>query len=176
MIPDSGIMVWLVRSLTVDKWLVSNEYLRKIPTCTWMLLELVHSIVKKKHHNLTGLITLMTCYWHMCYRIIIASKQTGGIKTKKVYRLPCLGLPIFFSIPPQLGAFSQANKLLDKCGQLLNRTFFVKKVFSSVYEIKSIYFQSNKVYRWLCCGIVVGFFSWVSNVVVMKKKVKKWKW
>ena len=95
----------------------------------------------------------------MCYRIIIASKQTGGIKTKKVYRLPCLGLPIFFSIPPQLGAFSQANKLLDKCGQLLNKTFFVKKVFSSVYEIKNIYFQSNKVYRWLCCGIVVGFFS-----------------
>ena len=93
----------------------------------------------------------------MCYRII-ASKQMSGIKTEKVYRLPCLGLPIFFSIPLQLGAFSQANKPLDKCGQQFNKTFFVKKVFSLVYEIKSIYFQSNKVYRWLCCGIVVGFF------------------
>ena len=86
------------------------------------------------------------------------NKQMSGIKTKKVYRLPCLGLPIFFSIPLQLEAFSQANKPLDKCGQLFNKTFFVKKVFSLVYEIKSIYFQSNKVYRWLCCGIVVGFF------------------
>ena len=73
----------------------------------------------------------------MCYRII-ASKQTGGIKPKKVYGLPCLGLPIFFSIPLKLGAFSQANKLLDKYGQLFNKTFFVKKAFSSVYEIKSI--------------------------------------
>ena len=155
MIPDSGIMVWLVRSLTVDKLLMSNEYLRRIPTCTWMLLELMHSSVKKK--NILLWQVLLTCYWHMCYRII-ASKQMSGIKTKKVYRLPCLGLPIFFSIPLQLGAFSQANKPLDKCGPLFNKTFFVKKVFSLVYEIKSIYFQSNKVYRWLCCGIVVGFF------------------
>ena len=155
MIPDSGIMVWLVRSLTVDKLLMSNEYLHRIPTCTWMLLELMHSSVKKK--NILLWQVLLTCYWHMCYRII-ASKQMSGIKTKKVYRLPCLGLPIFFSIPLQLGAFSQANKPLDKCGQLFNKTFFVKKVFSLVYEIKSIYFQSNKVYRWLCCGIVVGFF------------------
>ena len=155
MIPDSGIMVWLVRSLTVDKLLMSNEYLRRIPTCTWMLLELMHSSVKKK--NILLWQVLLTCYWHMCYRII-ASKQMSGIKTKKVYRLPCLGLPIFFSIPLQLGAFSQANKPLDKCGQQFNKTFFVKKVFSLVYEIKSIYFQSNKVYRWLCCGIVVGFF------------------
>ena len=155
MISDSGIMVWLVRSLTVDKLLMSNEYLCRIPTCTWMLLELMHSSVKKK--NILLWQVLLTCYWHMCYRII-ASKQMSGIKTKKVYRLPCLGLPIFFSIPLQLGAFSQANKPLDKCGQQFNKTFFVKKVFSLVYEIKSIYFQSNKVYRWLCCGIVVGFF------------------
>ena len=40
-------MVWLVRSLTVDKWLMSSEYLHRIPTCTWMLLELMHSSVKK---------------------------------------------------------------------------------------------------------------------------------
>ena len=112
---------------------------------------------KCKKKNILLWQVLLTCYWHMCYRII-ASKQMSGIKTKKVYRLPCLGLPIFFSIPLQLGAFSQANKRLDKCGQLFNKTFFVKNVFSLVYEIKSIYFQSNKVYRWLCCGIVVGFF------------------
>ena len=80
----------------------------------------------------------------MCYRIIIASKQTGGIKTKKVYRLPYLGLPIFFSIPPQLGAFSQANKLLDKCGQLLNKTFFVKKVFPRSMKLKVYIFSQTK--------------------------------
>jgi len=46
--------------------------------------------------------------------------------------LGLLGLPIFFSIPPQLGAFSLANKLLimDKCGQLFNKTFsFFKESF-----------------------------------------------
>ena len=72
MIPDSGIMVWLVRSLTVDKWLMSNEYLRKIPTCTWMLLELMHSSVKKK-----------TSYFDRSYWHVIDICVTGWLQVSR---------------------------------------------------------------------------------------------
>ena len=44
---------------------------------------------RKKHHNLTGVITILTCYWHMCYRII-ASGRCAGQHQNKGYELPLL--------------------------------------------------------------------------------------
>lgn len=72
-----------------DSWHVSDDYWMniflipwKIPTRTRMLLKLIHwATKKKKHYNLTGLITLLTCYWPMCYRTN-PSGWIHGIKTK----------------------------------------------------------------------------------------------
>ena len=91
-------MIWLVRLMTVDKWVMITEWylphsMKNKPTRTWMLLKPIHWATKKKHYNLTGLIcTLLTCYWPMCYRIN-ASGWIHGIKTKPS------GFCTFFSPP-----------------------------------------------------------------------------
>ena len=91
-------MIWLVRSMTVDKWVMIIEWISSsfhekylhAHECYWS-----QSIEpqKKKHYNLTGLIcTLLTCYRPMCYRID-ASGWIHGIKTKPS------GFCTFFSPP-----------------------------------------------------------------------------
>ena len=61
---------------------------------------------KKKHLNLTGLITLITdmLLTYVLQDNIIASKQTGGIKPKKVYGLPLPWFANFLFHPAQVGS------------------------------------------------------------------------
>ena len=64
-----------------------------------------------KHHNFTGLITLLTyiiTYLPYCYRII-ASGRMGGIKTKFT------GSPVFFFSPRQHSARDNQPIFLVVC-------------------------------------------------------------
>ena len=101
-------MIWLVRSMTVDKWVMIIEWISSsfhekylhAHECYWS-----QSIEpqKKKHYNLTSLIcTLLTCYRPMCYRID-ASGWIHGIKTKPS------GFRTFFSPPGHAWLQSFAN-------------------------------------------------------------------
>lgn len=104
-------LLWLVRSLTVGKWVINN-------TCMCVNVIKANAFKHKKHRNLTGLITL-TFHIKMCYRII-ASGPISGVKTinstgspffflsQAMFDLLCL--PIFFFTLFNLGACSQAIK------------------------------------------------------------------
>ena len=85
-----------------DSWQVSDDYWMNIFLIPWKYLR-AHECYwsqsiepQKKHHNLTGLITLLKCYWPMCYRIN-ASGWIHGIKT-----MPSGSRTIFFSPRPCL--------------------------------------------------------------------------
>ena len=78
-------LLWLVRSLTVGKWVINN-------TCMCVNVIKANAFKHKKHRNLTGLITL-TFHIKMCYRII-ASGPISGVKT-----INSTGSPFFFSLP-----------------------------------------------------------------------------
>lgn len=93
-------MIWLVRSMTVDKWVMIIEWISSsfhekylhAHECYWS-----QSIEpqKKKHYNFTGLIcTLLTCYRPMCYRI----QWVDTWDQNKAFRL----LHLFFSPRPCL--------------------------------------------------------------------------
>lgn len=77
----SGMMIW--SGQIAERWQVNDEYWmnisvipRKIPTCARILLKPMHPFLK---NIMSGHITLITCYWHMCNRIN-ASRVMGGIK------------------------------------------------------------------------------------------------
>lgn len=93
-------MIWLVRSMTVDKWVMIIEWISSsFHENTYVHMNVIEANPlshKKKHHNLTGLITLLKCYWPMCYRIN-ASGWIHGIKT-----MPSGSRTIFFSPRPCL--------------------------------------------------------------------------
>ena len=90
-----------------DRWLLTSE--RKMPTCAPGVRANVieaDAFKRKKNPNLMSLITLLTWYWHMCYRIT-ASGRMGGNITKLT------GSPVFFSSPGNIRLACQFSSTMN---------------------------------------------------------------
>lgn len=111
--------------------------------CTWMLLKPMHSSVKKKHHYLTILISLLTlqdnCKW------------ADGQHQNKVFRLPHL-----FSSLPSLADFLFALLHLLPVWRLLNHYDFLVELSIRIpwvikfgfYTFKKFWFWQKSSIRW----------------------------
>ena len=128
-IPDSGVMIWLVRSLTLDL------FLQKFPCayeCYWSQCIQVW----KKHHYLTVLISLLTlqdnCKW------------ADGQHQNKVCRLPHL-----FSSLPSLADFLFTCSTLEPVWRLLkHHDVLVELSIGIPWVIKFGFYTFKKFCLW----------------------------
>ena len=96
-----GIMIWLVRSLILDKWGMNIEWIyssfREKKNHVHANVIEADALKPKKHHNLTSLVTLFT------YMLQNNSKWADERHQNKVYRL----LRLFFLLWPRSCCFSR---------------------------------------------------------------------